>query len=558
MTPPKRNSFEEARRKLGEAASVLDGMHRLNGEEAAPVASALSASESVRREALSAARDDLRRMAAELETARARSATLLSEVDRLREELAARPTAHDLLEAKTAGESNAARRAAEMTEQVVGLKERVALLSAEHVRLEAVRRKAEEFGANAESSRRSLEEALRRDLRAAHSALDRAAAESGIRDAKAVTEIAEMRKRLDHALGRLQREDREDSTRKQKSAEESSLRGDLEASSTMVAAVRRELEEQRAVALGLRRELEEQRAVALGLRRELEEQRAVALGLRRELEEQRAVARGRESALELRAQDIERRLSEAVSSVISSEEGAEEIDELYPSMEYALEPGWARLIRLVKPPLQAAYAHLRRLSSGPLSAGQRAMVRLTGSSLSSAADSLATIELALSDAPATNETAPLLPVLEGALAAWEGVFRRRAIILTREFERIASDAPHDPEQLRLALHHVLRNAVEALPRGSTLRVHVGKSAQDGIKFEFRDDGPGYSPAWLERQFEPFALPRTGHAGLGLAAVQRALRRWGGDASVANAAEGHGACLTLTFAPASEHPGSKLT
>jgi len=228
----------------------------------------------------------------------------------------------------------------------------------------------------------------------------------------------------------------------------------------------------------------------------------------------------------------------------------------YPAVENALEPGWAKLLHLVKPPLQAAYAHLRRLSAGPMSAGQRAVLRLTGSSLSQAADSLATIELALSDSPAAMEAAPILPALETALAAWDTVLRRRGITLTRQFSREAQEAPHDPEQLRLALHHVLRNAVEALPRAASVRVRLGKNASGAVEIEFHDDGPGYPAAWLERQFEPFASPRPGHAGLGLAAVRRALRRWGGDAAV-SLGHGRGAMLTLTFAPAPARPAAKL-
>jgi signal transduction histidine kinase len=117
--------------------------------------------------------------------------------------------------------------------------------------------------------------------------------------------------------------------------------------------------------------------------------------------------------------------------------------------------------------------------------------------------------------------------------------------------RTVPAAPHDPEQLRLSLHHILRNAVEALPRGAALRVLLGKSETDAARLEFRDDGPGYPAAWLDRPFEPFASPRRGHAGLGLAAVRRALRRWGGDAVASNGRGGRGACLTLTFAPPAE-------
>lgn len=554
MTPPRRDLLDDARRRLDEAAGALDDIRRLTGAVPASAAPAVSASERVRSEALAAARDDLRRMAADLEAARARGAGLLKEIGCLREELAARPTARDLAEAQTSAESDAARRAAELGKQVTVLKERVSLLSAEHVRLEALRRKAESFGADSEASRRSLEETLRRDLLAAHAALDRAAAESGVRDAKAVTEIGEMRKRLDQGLSRLHREDL---ARKQASAEEPQLKADFEAAQAVIASLRRELSGLRAGAIGRERELVQKLASAEGasFKDEFEAAQTVIASIRAELSEHRAGALGRERALELRVHELERGLSETMSpSIPPAGLGADEVE--YPPVVSALEPDWARLFHLLKPPLQAAYGHLRRLSSGSMSAGQRAILRLTGSSLSQAADSLATIELALSDSQATTEMTTILPVLESAVASWEPVFRRRGIVLTCDFSRTVPASPHDPEQLRLALHHVLRNALEALPRGAAVRVHLRKSEANGAELEFSDDGPGYPFAWLESRFEPFASPRQGHAGLGLAAVRRVLRRWGGDATASNAVNCRGACLTLTFAPAPVRPVAK--
>jgi hypothetical protein len=40
-----------------------------------------------------------------------------------------------------------------------------------------------------------------------------------------------------------------------------------------------------------------------------------------------------------------------------------------PSIEPLLDPGWSRLLRLVRPPIEAAYAQLRRLSTTALTPG---------------------------------------------------------------------------------------------------------------------------------------------------------------------------------------------
>lgn len=567
MIPPRRGSLDDARRILDEAAGALESIRditeNVDAAFGAPrrMAASTAASENVKREALDSARGELKRMAADLEASRSHAVALTEEIRRLREELAARPTEESLEEARAAGDSLATHRAAELRQQVVVLQERVSLLSAEHVRLEMLRRKAEAFGANSEAARVSLEETLRRDLRAAHAALDRAASESGTRDAKAVSEIEMMRKRLDQALGRLHRDDL---ARKEADAGAYAIKKDFEEAQAVIASLRRDLAEERTAALARERALEqklhEQKRSSKGenYKDEFDSAQTVIASLHHELAQHQAAALTRERALELRLQELEKGLGETIPPAppipTADAEGA---PVEYPPMGAALETSWGRLIHLLKPPLEAAYGHLRRLSAGKLSVGQRAILRLTGANLSQAADSLATIELALSDSPATAETATVVPVLTAALSVWEPVLRRRGIALARSIPASGvPESPHDPEQLRLVLHHVLRNAVEALPRGATVKVHVSKGPSDEVNIEFHDDGPGYPLAWLEQRFEPFTSPRPGHAGLGLAAVRRALLRWGGDVTATNAATGHGAWLTLTFAAATPRPASK--
>jgi signal transduction histidine kinase len=219
-----------------------------------------------------------------------------------------------------------------------------------------------------------------------------------------------------------------------------------------------------------------------------------------------------------------------------------------PSLEPVLDPGWARLLRLVRPPVESAYAHLRRLSSTALTAGQKALLRMAAASIASASDSLSSIELALEEGPAPAAPAPTAPVLESSLAAWEAAFRARGVALTREFSSPLPETAHSPKELRIALHHVLRNVLEAVPRGGRLVVRARRAPDGALHVEFTDDGPGFSAEWLARQFEPFAAPRRGRAGLGLSIVRRTLRRWGGDAEAANVKPGRGARLTLLFAP----------
>ncbi len=279
--------------------------------------------------------------------------------------------------------------------------------------------------------------------------------------------------------------------------------------------------------------------------------------LRRELEKLKVLAEEREMTLRGKLDALERALASARAEgalpligeepLLSEPDLPDLPDFIAPNLEPVLDPGWGRLLRLVRPSVEAAYAHLRRLSAAPLKPGAKSLVRLAAASIGAAVDSLSSIELALAEGPAPAEPAPVLPALEQALSAWEPALRKRGITVTRDLPRALPAAPHEPAPLRVLVYHVLRNVLEAVPKGGKLLVKASKTPEGALRVEFADDGPGFPGAWLERRFEPFVSPRKGHAGLGLSIVRRTLRRWGGDAEASNARE-RGARLVLTFAP----------
>jgi signal transduction histidine kinase len=283
--------------------------------------------------------------------------------------------------------------------------------------------------------------------------------------------------------------------------------------------------------------------------------------LREQLAQAERRAEQRERAFLTQIAELEAQL--AATSAVAAPDLAPAADESapatlkeLPAVEAVLDPGWSRLMRTARPPVENAYAHLRRLSAGPLSGGQRALLRLTAASLSAAVEALSTADLVLSEAPAPASAAAGA-LIDGLLTTWEAAFRSKGLILKRDFSREIPDAPHESEALRLVLHHILRNAFEALPRDAALTVKAHPSPDGALCLEFIDDGPGFPAAWLARRFEPFSSPRRGHAGLGLCAARRTMRRWGGDVTAAAAVGGHGAHLTLLFAaPAAAGPELK--
>jgi signal transduction histidine kinase len=96
----------------------------------------------------------------------------------------------------------------------------------------------------------------------------------------------------------------------------------------------------------------------------------------------------------------------------------------------------------------------------------------------------------------------------------------------------------DAAEWRQVLYNLLRNALDASPRGAS--IEVGASAAHGrVQLTVRDHGPGIPEAHRERVFEPFftTKPPGQGTGLGLAIVHRIVTAHRGTVAIEAAAGG---------------------
>lgn len=125
--------------------------------------------------------------------------------------------------------------------------------------------------------------------------------------------------------------------------------------------------------------------------------------------------------------------------------------------------------------------------------------------------------------------------LEASLRSEPGAAR---IQVTRVLDAALPDAAVDAQLLHLALSNLFTNALQAMPRGGTLRVELGRGEPvDGtpqVRLTITDSGPGIAPDVLKRMFEPFYTTKAAGTGLGLAIVRRIIEAHHGQIQVRTA------------------------
>ncbi|MDD1762988.1 MAG: sensor histidine kinase, partial [Methanothrix sp.] len=217
----------------------------------------------------------------------------------------------------------------------------------------------------------------------------------------------------------------------------------------------------------------------------------------------------------------------------------------FPTLQDLLDPAWARIISVIRPPLANALAHMRRLGGLRLPNGALTFLRLAASEIARAQDHLKAWAQFLEETTPPPAPGRVERAVERALASWEPVFRARRISLQRKGPADLPPAIFHAETLRVAMFQILRNAYEAMPRGGTLTVQMAQDPESGqLRATFSDTGPGFPEHMLSDIFMPFASGKPGRLGVGLALVRKTLRAIGGEAEAGNGQKG--AFVTLIF------------
>jgi two-component system sensor histidine kinase GlrK len=127
-------------------------------------------------------------------------------------------------------------------------------------------------------------------------------------------------------------------------------------------------------------------------------------------------------------------------------------------------------------------------------------------------------------------------VVEAAVDAEKGDAATRNVNIAVEIPESLPSMTADEALLERAIANLIRNAVSVSPKDATVGVTV-THAEETIRVEVRDCGPGLAPELAQRIFEPFnaaavkSAGRPAGIGLGLSLVREVARAHGGDVSV---------------------------
>jgi signal transduction histidine kinase len=125
---------------------------------------------------------------------------------------------------------------------------------------------------------------------------------------------------------------------------------------------------------------------------------------------------------------------------------------------------------------------------------------------------------------------PVAELLEQVLMENAPALAKQGVQVKRRIALDLPPVPVDAELLRLAFHHVMENAREAMPHGGVLEVAV-QPTPTHLKITLRDTGVGIAPGDLPHIFDPFFSTKPQGTGMGLTTVHRIISDHGGEITV---------------------------
>jgi len=119
---------------------------------------------------------------------------------------------------------------------------------------------------------------------------------------------------------------------------------------------------------------------------------------------------------------------------------------------------------------------------------------------------------------------------------------RFSIKVDKSYAAESSSINADPNKLKHVFHNIIKNAIEAMPKGGTLQIHTFRVSEK-LYIEVSDTGYGIKPKELKKIFNAFYTTKAHGTGLGLAIANSILADHGGNI-IAKSTPGKGTTFTI--------------
>ncbi|NOT35305.1 MAG: PAS domain S-box protein [Candidatus Eisenbacteria bacterium] len=148
---------------------------------------------------------------------------------------------------------------------------------------------------------------------------------------------------------------------------------------------------------------------------------------------------------------------------------------------------------------------------------------------------------------------PLDGTIKRSLQSLEALLVSRGVTVRVVVAPMTPPPPHDADSMQQVLINLIKNAAEASPPGSEVRVSIAPGPAEGeialnaappsVVVRITDLGHGIDPEHLATLFEPFFTTKPGGTGLGLYICHDIMKRHGGALTV-QSTSGRGTTFTL--------------
>lgn len=158
-----------------------------------------------------------------------------------------------------------------------------------------------------------------------------------------------------------------------------------------------------------------------------------------------------------------------------------------------------------------------------------------------------------------DSTAPgpvnLEETVEGVLNIFSNRMKVRDITVAKRYQPDVPAIESFAGEIRQVVTSLLLNAIDAVPSGGTITVHIHKSSRwgesptAGVRISIADNGIGISPANVDRIFEPFFTTKGEQGtGLGLWVANGIVSRLGGTIQMRTSTrrDRNGSCFSIFF------------